>query len=100
MTGNFISGPQKQWKLKLSIVDFHKQGHGDLNIRSVNILISEKVCFKAFLLVFLILTSDRRYLVLLILVNYTLDSFHFALYSRHLSNKLAHTHEENNVMKK
>lgn len=48
MTGNFISGPQKQWKLKLSIVDFHKQGHGDLNIRSVNILISEKVCFKAF----------------------------------------------------
>lgn len=48
MTGNFISGPQKQWKLKLSIVDFHKQGHRDLNIRSVNVLISGKVCFKAF----------------------------------------------------
>lgn len=102
MTGNFISGPQKQWKLKLSIVDFHKQGHRDLNIRSVNVLISGKVCFKAFFffLVFLILTSDRRYLVLLILVNYTLDSFHFTLYSRHLSNKLACTHEENHVMKK
>lgn len=75
------------------------------NIRSVNVLISGKVCFKAFFyffifLVFLILTSDRRYLVLLILVNYTLDSFHFALYSRHLSNKLARTHEENHVMKK
>lgn len=50
MTGNFISGPQKQWKLKLSIVDFHKQGHRDLNIRSVNVLISGKVCFKAFYL--------------------------------------------------
>lgn len=88
MRGNFISGPQKQWKLKLSIVDSHKRGHRDLNLCSVNVLISGKVCFKAlggffgvFFLVFLILTSDRRYLVLLISVKYILGqfSFHFIL---------------------
>lgn len=64
MTGNFISGPQKQWKLKLSIVDFHKQGHRDLNIRSVNVLISGKVCFKAFFFFFSILNFKLRQKVL------------------------------------